>query len=172
MDAPEGINNRIKIVEVFLCRGAEVNMDPRMDPPPEADNGEMFYTAAHHTPLLLALIASGKLACLLLAAGADVNVTSSASELYSPLQCAARYSPWLLSQLLVARGADVKAVGGRYGTALHAAAKWNTANSSNWMAGCRSFAAFGGAGAGRRRRQRLRRANTAVRCRWRPSRGT
>ncbi|PMD30411.1 hypothetical protein L207DRAFT_473793, partial [Hyaloscypha variabilis F] len=56
---------------------------------------------------------------MLLDAGADVN--SYGVELHSPVQCAARHSTAAL-RIILNKGADLNVVGGRYGTALHAAA--------------------------------------------------
>lgn len=136
----EDVNNRINLVEMLIKRGADVNLEPIAPPPSQKkskggrggagsdsdsddDEGEegRFQEAARCRPLLLAVRLSPRLTELLLDAGADVRAISPAAELYSPLQCAARYRPARL-QALLDRGADVGAVGGRYGTALHAAA--------------------------------------------------
>jgi len=127
MYEPEDVNNRVNIIEMFLRRGAAVDSSP-LEPPPGEGDAEGWETAAQCTPLLLAVQRSSKLGHMLLDAGADVNLVSASSELYSPLQAAARYMPSLLSAL-IARGADVNATGGKLGTALHAAAYTHNAET-------------------------------------------
>lgn len=147
------VNNCILVVEMFMARGAGVNAHDL--------EGEL------PTPLMHALNrGSTRLVGILLAAKADVNICGG--EFHSPLQCAARFCPSMLGELLargarvnvtggskfgsplyaaayahdaeavallLEHGADVNALAGKYGTALQAAAKWDSVSTGSWTAG-------------------------------------
>lgn len=99
-------NNSRLILNMFLERGANVN--------------NVGQSSEYRSAVMLAIKnRSAKVAQLVLNAGADPNI--GGGDLYSPLQAAARHLQSMLKPLLAA-GTDVNAVGGRFGTALHAAA--------------------------------------------------
>jgi ankyrin repeat protein len=99
-------NNSLLILNMFLARGANVN--------------NVGQSSEYRSALVMAVEKrAAKIAQIVLNAGADPNI--GGGDLYSPLQAAARYNQSMLKPLLAA-GADVSTMGGRFGTALHAAA--------------------------------------------------
>jgi len=93
-----------------LQRGADVNLGTMKVGP---DKNSDIKSNTFPTPLIASLTVRSYLRSKrIFEAGADPNTPGG--ELYFPLQAAARFCPAMLELLL--------AVGGRYGTALHAAA--------------------------------------------------
>ncbi|KAF3931705.1 Ankyrin-1 [Dactylella cylindrospora] len=103
-DSNQAMNNRKIIFDLFREKGAK---------PDESDN---FPSALWYA------IRARKVdfAKQLLKDGADPNGRGD-DEFYSPLQAATRFLPSMM-EILIEAGADVNAVGGRFGTALHVAA--------------------------------------------------
>ena len=101
-------DNRLLILKTFLDKGATM-------PSPESIKkfGSPLSVAIcnQHFTAVQALLASREFS--------DVNVCGG--KLHAPLQTAARWVPSIVERLL-SLGADVRATGGTYGTALHAAA--------------------------------------------------
>lgn len=113
---PADVNNRLLVIELLLARGAVLNpSQPVPNPNPKAK------AATFASPLALALKQrASSIVNMLLAAGADPNLEGG--EFHTPLQTAARFCQRMIPVLLAA-GADPRAApGGRFGTALHAAA--------------------------------------------------
>lgn len=103
---PSEANDSLLVLNMFLERGANVN--------------NVGQCSKHPSVLMMAIQkCTAKFAQIVLNRGADPNI--GGGDLHSPLQAAARCEPSVLERLLAA-GADVSAVGGRFGTALHAAA--------------------------------------------------
>lgn len=158
-----GINNRRLIIDLLLRRGANINpspmpnAEPNHNPDVDADMHPSPLTAAlniraHnsatmllaagadpnipggnlHTSLQSAARYCSSMVGPLLAAGADPNIVGGAQ--FGTALHAAAYAHEVESiKLLLAAGADVCAMGGKYGTVLQAAAKRDTVNSG-WTA--------------------------------------
>jgi ankyrin repeat protein len=112
-----GSNNRRLIFELLLQRGADVNPGTLLAGPERNSEikGDMY-----PTPLVAAL--ENRVMSLsqrMLEAGADPRIPGG--ELHMPLQAAARFCSAMVEPILAA-GGEVNAVGGTYGTVLHAAA--------------------------------------------------
>jgi ankyrin repeat protein len=91
------------------------------------DKNPNIKSDTYPTPLTAALAGrSYSISKLIFEAGGDPNALGG--KLYFPLQAAARFCPGMLEPLLAA-GAEVNAIGGAYGTALHAAAYTHNVDS-------------------------------------------